>query len=379
MYVVTYTRPHIPPPDIENFMEDQPCRHRSRRLNSTIVKRYSDPLKTVLPVFDEENWMLDAYSFLRFANRIQQKYEDLNNCYREIPIPKKNGKKRIIHDPNRELRILHANMKKWLSPYLYFHTSAFAYIKNRNIYDCIRRHQGNGSKWFLHVDLKDFFGQTSYHFAMEQIFKIYPFCSLSAQNADAVKSLLKYAFLDDGLPQGTTISPALTNLIMLPIDHKIYGDLHKKGMVYTRYADDIIVSSPYAFDFEKVIDRIKTIFDQFGAPYQINNEKTRYGSSSGRNWNLGLMLNKDGQITVGYRTKKMLKARLTEYYLNEKNHVRQDLHQKQQLFGQMAFYKMIEPQTIDYIERKLSSKFDIQKPEKRQYHSRNPFYGILVF
>ena len=376
MYVVKYTKPKMAIPELEDLMNDVVCKRRSRRIESTIVKKCNDLSNESLPFFDPAKWMRDANTLLSAINNFI-KNQDLNGYYHVISIPKNNGKTRTIHDPNKSMRVVHDLMMDWLSPYMYYHTSAFAYIKKRNIYDCIQRHQGNESKWFLHIDLKDFFGQTNYDFAMRQIFSIYPFCSLSQEDQKVVKSILKIAFLNNRLPQGTTISPALTNLIMLPIDHKIYGDMHKKGMVYTRYADDIIISSPYDFDYEKIIRRIKTIFDQFGAPYQINDEKTRYGSSSGKNWNLGLMLNKDNQITVGYRAKKLMKAKLTAYYLDQQNNVNQSAHENQKMFGQLAFYKMIEPHTMNYIDRKLSSKFNVKS--KKHIKSANRSRQCFVF
>ena len=100
---------------------------------------------------------------------------------------------------------------------------------------------------------------------------------------------------------------------------------------------------------------------EFDAPYQINEKKTRYGSSAGRNWNLGLMLNKDGNITVGYRNKKVLKARLTEYYLKNTTGIGVSKTEEAKLFGLISYYKMIEPATIEHIENKLKKKFHFKK------------------
>jgi hypothetical protein len=54
----------------------------------------------------------------------------------------------------------------------------------------------------------------------------------------------------------------------------------------------------------------------------IKAKKTRYGSIAGSNWNLGLMLNKDNNITVGYEKKKTLNAMLNNFLRDFKNNLR---------------------------------------------------------
>ena len=360
MYFVRFTRPNSKKLDITELMEDRVRRHKCQRLPSTIVKKCSEVPADVS--FDQKNAeSVIGFGCVQIEQLTDMRFDDLDSHYKVISKTKKNGGKRIIHNPDPYLRNIHKHIMNMLHYYAYYHTSAFAYIENRSIYDCLKRHQDNGSRWFLHVDLKDFFGSTSYDFAMKQIFSIYPYCSLQEETKKQFENVMRFCFLNDRLPQGTTVSPMLTNLIMLPIDHRLYGFLHKKKMVYTRYADDIIISSEYDFDYRKVIEKIQSVMAEFDAPYQINEKKTRYGSSAGRNWNLGLMLNKDGNITVGYRNKKILKARLTEYCLKNTTGIGVSKTEEAKLFGLISYYKMIEPATIEHIENKLKKKFHFKK------------------
>ena len=52
---------------------------------------------------------------------------------------------------------------------------------------------------------------------------------------------------------------------------------------------------------------------RFHAPFELNTSKTRYGSAAGANWNFGIMLNKDNQMTIGRKKKKQLESMLTAY------------------------------------------------------------------
>ena len=109
--------------------------------------------------------------------------------------------------------------------------------------------------------------------------------------------------------------------MMIPVDFKIARELREHNhqrFVYTRYADDFQISSKYSFSFMEIQNVIVSILKEFDAPFTIKSEKTRYGSSAGQNWNLGLMLNKDNKITVGYKKKRQFQAMLSSYIMDKK-------------------------------------------------------------
>ena len=91
-------------------------------------------------------------------------------------------------------------------------------------------------------------------------------------------------------------------------------------------------------------------------PLKINADKTRYGSNAGRNWNLGVMYNKDNNLTVGYKRKKRLKVILYQYIMCES---RWDLDELRWLLGQLSWLKNVEPEyytgLIDYFKNKYNT------------------------
>jgi len=100
-----------------------------------------------------------------------------------------------------------------------------------------------------------------------------------------LQKALRLCFLNNGLPQGTPISPFLTNMMMIPIDHKLSNSLRnldKRRFVYTRYADDLLISCKIDFNKDVVQKFISDTLAGFNAPFTIKPEKTRYGSSAGR-------------------------------------------------------------------------------------------------
>ena len=316
--------------------------------------------------------------------------EDLSVFYNTFTIPKKTHGVRRIDAPTGRLKdaqyVLKGILERAMTTDVHgvefgatYHTAAFAYIKKRSPKKCLQKHQRNKSRWFAKFDFSNFFGSTTPEFLFNQLSMIAPFCFFGKRSMymDMLHDALRIAFLNGGLPQGTPLSPLLTNIMMIPIDYTLQNalrDYNKQTYVYTRYADDIQVSSEYNFDFREVKNLIAQTLRDFNAPFEIKEEKTRYGSCAGSNWNLGMMYNKDCQITVGYRAKRQLKAMLTNYIQDKKSGTYWDLGEVQGLNGTLSHYRNIEGDAILEIVNALSDKFgaDIL------WHIKQDLKGIRV-
>lgn len=286
--------------------------------------------------------------------------------YRTFHIPKKSGGLRKIDAPNPELMDALRRLKTIFEEDFkaLYHTSAFAYVKHRSTVDAVKRHQANESKWFGKYDLSNFFGSTTIDFAIKMLGMVFPFSEVikSTVGERELRKAIELAFLDGGLPQGTPISPLITNIMMIPVDYKLangFRDFNHQRFVYTRYADDFLVSSKYTFSFREVEKFIVDTLKSFGAPFTIKSEKTRYGSSAGSNWNLGVMLNKDNEITVGHKKKRQFQAMLASYIMDKKNGKDWDKSDVQTMEGYRNYYRMIEGDTIDKMVAHIGEKFGV--------------------
>lgn len=250
----------------------------------------------------------------RITNEINKFYSlgvHPEDSYEQFFIPKKAGGSREINAPSDELTIAHRNILHYLgNMQVLTHDAAFAYTKHRSTVDALKRHQMNKSQWFLKLDLKNFFPNCTEGLLKNTLTSIYPFNFMDTQVLDHI---IGVSMLNGGLPQGSPLSPLLSNLVMVPFDYHVTKELwdyKKQHFVYTRYADDIIISSKYSFSFTDVVDEVTRLLNQFLPGHSINEKKTHYGSRSGRNWNLGLMLNKDNNITIGHKKKQNIRAML---------------------------------------------------------------------
>lgn len=291
---------------------------------------------------------------------------DRHTLYRTFQIPKKSRGFRRIDAPEPELMNALRNLKTIFEVEFgaLYHTSAFAYVKHRSTLDAVKRHQANESKWFGKYDLSNFFGSTTIDFVMQMFSMIFPFSEVIKDEEGKVElqTALELAFLDGGLPQGTPISPLITNIMMIPVDFKLANGLREfnhQRFIYTRYADDFLISSKYSFSFKEIENFLIETLASFQSPFTIKPEKTRYGSSAGSNWNLGVMLNKDNQITVGYKKKRQFQAMISSYVLDKQNGIQWDKCDVQVLEGFRNYYRMVEQETIDGMIEHLNQKFGV--------------------
>ena len=290
--------------------------------------------------------------------------EDKSNLYRSFKIPKRSGGLRQIDAPNDELKRALYDLKMIFEKkfYMSYHTAAFAYVHGRSTIDSVKRHQQNKSRWFLKTDMRHFFPSTSPEFLMKMLYMTFPFCAFIEDdwgNRELLEKVLSLCFLNGGLPQGTPTSPMLTNALMIPIDHAISKMCHEyqPHLCYTRYADDILISSEYSFKWTDVQNKLIAILNSFEAPFSLHPDKTRYGSSAGRNWNLGVMLNAENKITIGHEKKKVFKAMVFQFMTDDAKGVAWGLEDVQHFLGLISYYRMVEKESIDAILATYSAKF----------------------
>lgn len=305
---------------------------------------------------------------------------DRSKLYYSFLIPKKTGGARRIDAPNPELMDALRQLKKLLETSfgakVLYHTSAFAYIEGRSTVDAVKRHQTNESRWYAKFDLSNFFGNTTMEFTMNQLSMIFPFSEIIKipDGRAELEKALDLAFLNGGLPQGTPISPLITNIIMIPVDYKLkkaLRDFDGKYHVYTRYADDFIISSRYDFNFRSVEKLIADTISEFGAKFKLNTEKTRYGSTAGRNFNLGVVVTSDNRITIGSRKKRQYKMLLNNFVMDSLSGNMWATEDVQHLQGIRSYYRMVEGVVIDNITKFIGDKYGVDIPEMIKEQLRN--------
>lgn len=336
---------------------DAILRSRARVSHNTATRTYYYPDDIPVQYYRD----LDLGRMIASVREFNRKTEYLHrqerkSLYEEFRIPKASGGWRKIDAPvdnlKKALRELKEIFEEIYRPL--YHTAAFAYIKKRSAIDAVKKHQQNGSWWFLKTDFSDFFGSTTPEFTLRMLEQIFPFSEVlkSPEGRAELERALDLCFLSGGLPQGTPMSPFLTNVLMIPIDFRFANALWNNNgdrwggnhFVYTRYADDIDISCKGSFDWKNVLAYMRATLHEFGAPYQIKQEKTHYGSRNGRNWILGVMLNKDNQISIGHKKKKQYRSCVHNFATKRDEWTLEDV---QYAIGLTSYYRNVEPSYVD--------------------------------
>lgn len=329
---------------------------------------------------DEQYDSLTLISVLKTFNDIHKNLHDADRHtqYRQYQIPKNSGGFRTISEPLADLkeaqRQLVAIFKSSFGAL--YHTSAFAYIENRCALDSVVRHQRNESDWYCAFDFHDFFGSTTKAFVMNMLSMIFPFSKIMAydRGVEVLSNALDLCFLDDGLPQGAVSSPMITNLMMIPIDVYFANRLHlipvgrkdpakdadeEVRYIYTRYADDILISSRAAFDYKTLEKDMSDILKKYKAPFAFNAKKTHYGNRSGHNFHLGVIINKDNKIGIGWREQEAFKKLLNAYLFDRMHGRLWDYERLAHLNGVKAYYRKIDPDFIKRCNIKYGTKYHV--------------------
>lgn len=285
--------------------------------------------------------------------------------YRHFQIPKKSNpnKMRQIDAPDEELSRIQVYYKDMIETQLQAlpHKAAHAYVPKCSTVTAMKVHQKNNSKWFLQIDLKDFFNSITGPWLKRMLKEVFPFAHIDNELLDEI---IKVSLLNGTLPQGSHLSPLLTNLAMVPIDYTLTDNLHNflgHHYVYTRYADDITISCKEKFDPDTVLEIIKSTFRRFDVPFRINNDKTRFGSTAGRNYHLGLIINKDNQISVGHEKNQKFRAMIFNFCTIGEEWEISDV---QKMLGLISYYKAIEPEFVKKVLDKYNRKFNINIEHK---------------
>ncbi|MEL7499438.1 MAG: reverse transcriptase family protein [Planctomycetota bacterium] len=193
------------------------------------------------------------------------------------------------------------------------HPSAHGFCHRRSVLGFVKPHVNN--EVCLRMDLKDFFPSVrglrvqglfrslGYSSEIAKLLQRLTTCQTShavlaqrpgATGRGATESSQLY--LPAHLPQGAPTSPMLANLMAFGLDSRLTGLANSIGAVYTRYADDLLLSGDRSFGrmAKRLCTTIGAIAIEEG--FQVNFRKTRIQYSSQRQHAAGIVINQTTNI-----------------------------------------------------------------------------------
>lgn len=312
--------------------------------------------------------IFDVFKFLCIEKSEVNWLRD-NASYKEIKI-----KGKTIYIPEPRLKKVQKRLAELFSCILFQHYAVCSYSKRIGVKQCVSAHaSGTG---LLKTDIVNFFGHisksevTSYlkHFVNISHIDIWK-ASTSMDNVcrhayvslpTVISSVLgrvesSYVLGDedvaaiadlvthfDSLPIGAPTSPILSNVIPFKMDLRINNFAKCRNLTYTRYADDILVSSYYSNEFYqkyglarrknrhsgnlyKFLPILTDIISYYG--FTINKDKTSIVKDTGRKSAFGITVNNSNsksKTRVDRKKRRKIRAERHQLELHKRKAVKDE-------------------------------------------------------
>lgn len=285
------------------------------------------------------------------------------HTYKIYTIPKKSGGVRIIAQPAKETKFIQHWLISNIFSRLPIHECAAAYKTGASIKANAIAHSQN--HYISKFDFEAFFG------SIKQSDLINHFSRHLGERLLAVdiKNIARLSCISpkDGtglcLSIGAPSSPILSNSIMYEFDCKVQQWCSPRKITYTRYADDLTFSTSVKEICSEIEPMIREIILNLDYPkLRINDNKTIHLSKKNQRRVTGVIINNEGQISIGRERKRTVSALIHRFSIGTLPV--QDIYKLQGLLG---FSRDIEPEFIARMRKKYGSQlidaiFQIRKP-----------------
>ena len=197
---------------------------------------------------------------------------------RGVEIPKSNGKTRLLGVPTVVERMLQQAVSQTIMPYFEqeFRTESYGFRPNKNAQQAVlqaQEHINSGRKYIVDIDLKSFFDEVEHYILLELIYKkvkcpkILRLIRKWLRAPILIKGKLQKR--RKGIPQGSPLSPLLSNIMLNELDHYLAAN----GQKFVRYADDFSIYCTSQKEAKKIGNEV-FLFLKTKLRLPINTEKS---------------------------------------------------------------------------------------------------------
>ncbi len=180
-----------------------------------------------------------------YSNQIEREIYQVSPIL-GVEIPKSNGKTRLLGIPTVVDRVYQQALHQVLQPIfeIDFQKHSYGFRPRRNAHQALQQSLENINSGFqdiVDIDLKSFFDEVEHYILLELIYKKVK-CKATMK---LLRSFLrapiqikgKLQKRRKGVPQGSPLSPLLSNILLNELDK----ELVRRGHRYVRYADDFSI------------------------------------------------------------------------------------------------------------------------------------------
>lgn len=198
---------------------------------------------------------------------------------RKVEIPKLQGGVRMLGIPTVLDRMLQQAIYLGISP-MYeeiFDKHSYGFRPGKNAHQAVQTVQGylnSGYTWIIELDLEKFFDKVNHQKLMHLLsLKVKDKRTLLLINAYLKSGIMESGLVSqriEGTPQGSPLSPLLSNIML----HEFDKELNDRGHKFVRYADDCSIYVRSEKSAKRILESIiKYIENEL--LLKVNREKTR--------------------------------------------------------------------------------------------------------
>lgn len=271
-----------------------------------------------------------------------------NDKYKRYYINKKGGGRRYILQPSKELKVIQSWMVKNIFTEFPISRYSYAYSKHDSILNNAQAHYG--SRYILHSDIESFFPSIDEYKLRWFFNKNSTIINRLGLNPDDIDLILKICLYKGSyLVIGSPASPIISNIFMYDFDNELVQLLEGKGKyIYTRYADDITISSLNYIPCELIKD-IQKLMEKYG--FKINLKKTYFSSKKDCRRITGIVIdNNCEKMSIGNRRYKEFERAIYNYLIKKQGN-------REYLLGYLNFIKSINLSQYNQL-RRIYVKYD---------------------
>ncbi|MEO9827267.1 MAG: reverse transcriptase domain-containing protein [Paracoccaceae bacterium] len=267
-------------------------------------------------------------------------------------------KNKKIASPSKKLKDFHKFVNKTILEFLEINEEVvFSYRKGKNILSAIEKHSQSTN--FFQTDISNFFESISLSDVKNTIEDNTTKLPVSdiENYIDHISDLIT---IDEKLPVGFSTSPVLSNAVLFNFDNELNQYCETSSIHYSRYSDDIILSSNRKSSLIEASEKIQILLSKyFSGRININKSKTKFNNKGNRVKILGILILPNGNVTVDNSIKEDVEIKL-HFFLNDRKALESysgpDFeHTISKLSGTLNFISTIDSHYLDKLRKKCGN------------------------
>ena len=267
-------------------------------------------------------------------------------------------KKRTVYRPDKKLKAYLVFLNTFVFEHLELNDRV-VYSYRKGVNPNAVAHVHATSRAFFQADIENFFESINRTHAknivISQINRV-PVSDLHIY----IERILDLTTINGVLPVGFPTSPLISNVCLTPFDNDLESYCRSSDLVYTRYADDIVVSAKSREALRDVESKLNDLLTyHFSGHLKFNRAKRKLTTIGRKTKIMGMVILPNGKVTIDMELKKKVEVLLHFYVRNRTSFIDMsggDLGAGvQKLSGYITYINTADKSYLEKLRRKFGT------------------------